>query len=219
LPPINIGNGVKKIPDFVTFETKFLKFLPMNKNELRKYFLQKQKKISCQKRLEFSKQICKQFFYHTDLSAIQMVHIFLPIEKNNEINTWLIINHLQIHFPAIQIAVPKIEANSFTMQNFVLSKEINFITNSWGITEPENGRIIEATQIDLVVLPLLCFDEKGFRIGYGKGFYDRFLANCRIDIKKTGLSYFSPVSLIEDINPFDVAMNVCITPEKNYLFP
>ncbi|MBC8111595.1 MAG: 5-formyltetrahydrofolate cyclo-ligase [Verrucomicrobia bacterium] len=191
----------------------------MNKKELRKHFLQQQKVLSLKQQTEFSQQICEQFFNFTDLSEIHTLHIFLPIEKNNEINTWLIINYLQAHFPAIQIAAPKVESSTFTIQNFVLSKETSFIINPWGITEPENGEIIEARQIDLVVLPLLCFDEKGFRVGYGKGFYDRFLANCRTDIKKTGLSYFSPVPMIEDINQFDIAMNVCITPEENYIFP
>jgi 5-formyltetrahydrofolate cyclo-ligase len=90
--------------------------------------------------------------------------------------------------------------------------------NDYSIAEPVNGIDISAEDIDAVFVPLLCFDSKGYRVGYGKGFYDRFLSNCREDVIRIGFSYFEAVDSIEDINEFDVPLNICITPNKLYEF-
>ena len=73
-------------------------------------------------------------------------------------------------------------------------------------------------EIDLVFVPLLAFDKKGFRVGYGKGFYDKWLAGCRPDCIKVGFSYFEPVESIDDRHEFDVPLNLCITPHNVYVF-
>jgi 5-formyltetrahydrofolate cyclo-ligase len=70
----------------------------------------------------------------------------------------------------------------------------------------------------MVLIPLLAFDQTGQRVGYGKGYYDRFLANCRPDCIKTGLSFFPAEDKITDTNTFDIAMDFCITPDKIYEF-
>jgi len=69
-----------------------------------------------------------------------------------------------------------------------------------------------------VLVPLLSFDKKGFRVGYGKGFYDRFLMQCKSDCIKIGLSYFDPIDVIDDADEFDVPLDFCITPQKVYVF-
>ena len=68
--------------------------------------------------------------------------------------------------------------------------------NRWHILEPTGNETVEIGKLDAVLVPLLCFDERGFRVGYGKGFYDKFLKNCRRDCLKIGLSYFTPVEEI-----------------------
>ena len=70
----------------------------------------------------------------------------------------------------------------------------------------------------MVLVPLLCFDESGHRVGYGKGFYDRFLTKCRPDTQKVGLSYFPPVKEITDADSFDIRLDLCLTPEKVWRF-
>ena len=63
---------------------------------------------------------------------------------------------------------------------------------------------------DLVIVPLLAFDKKGYRVGYGKGFYDRFLQNSKT--LKIGLSFFAPTEEIIDVHLNDVRLDKCITP-------
>ena len=70
----------------------------------------------------------------------------------------------------------------------------------------------------MVILPLLAFDQQGYRVGYGKGFYDKFLSGCREDCLKVGFSYFEPIETIDDCNEFDVPLDLCITPQNVYVF-
>jgi 5-formyltetrahydrofolate cyclo-ligase len=67
-------------------------------------------------------------------------------------------------------------------------------------------------------LPLLAFDLKGNRVGYGKGFYDRFLTQCRPGVMKVGLSLEPPVPQVSDANPFDIALDAAVTREEVFRF-
>jgi len=93
-----------------------------------------------------------------------------------------------------------------------------FQTNTWGIIEPLGQNTIDETAIDLVLVPLICFDETGHRVGYGKGFYDRTLARCRKDCIKVGLSFFGPVEEIEGVDANDVRLDYCVTDDSVFQF-
>jgi 5-formyltetrahydrofolate cyclo-ligase len=88
--------------------------------------------------------------------------------------------------------------------------------NQWGILEPNPQSAIRypLSEIDLVIVPLLGFDKQGNRVGYGKGFYDRFLARCRSNVIKVGVSFFDPIDGISDITPLDIRLDYCITPTR-----
>ncbi|MFT7351177.1 MAG: 5-formyltetrahydrofolate cyclo-ligase [Flavobacterium sp.] len=77
---------------------------------------------------------------------------------------------------------------------------------------------INSTKIDVVFVPLLAFDLQGNRVGYGKGFYDKFLANCKPTTIKIGISFFEAEEKISDVFAKDVKLDYCITPEKVYSF-
>ena len=63
-------------------------------------------------------------------------------------------------------------------------------------------------------LPVIAFDEQGYRVGYGRGYYDRLLKQCRPDVTKVGLCFEAPVPAIEDLHVYDVPMDYCITPSQ-----
>ncbi len=191
----------------------------MKKAELRKHYLSKRKAISAEEMATKSQQIANLFFQNFDLSTIKNLHIFLPIIKNNEIDTWLIIRYLQQNFPEINIVIPKIFPEKSELENYIFDEK-SLTENHWGILEPSGGNQekILPEQIDLVIIPLLAFDKQGNRVGYGKGFYDRFLQNCSPKTLKVGLCLEEPIEIIEDLNKFDVKMDVCITPTKIYSF-
>ena len=96
------------------------------------------------------------------------------------------------------------------MQNLKFTSGTSLVKNVWDIDEPTHDECIETELIDIVLVPLLCFDEAGHRVGYGKGFYDRFLSRCRTDCLKIGLSFFPPVEAIDDLGSRDVELDFCI---------
>ena len=190
----------------------------MQKQDLRKEFLQKRKALTEQEVEGFSKKIHDWFFRSIPVHAYTTIHTFLPIKRNNEVDTWLIINTLQKDF-ATNIVIPKSHVDG-TMSHYLFTKDTVFEENKWKISEPTHNSSlnIHHSKIDLVLIPLLCFDKKGYRVGYGKGFYDRFLSDCRPDVLKIGLSIFEPVEHIKDIDAYDIRLDYCITPNKIWQF-
>ncbi|GAB2635083.1 5-formyltetrahydrofolate cyclo-ligase [Emticicia sediminis] len=190
----------------------------MQKQHLRKEYLQKRKALTEMEVEGFSRKIHDWFFRSIPVHAYATIHTFLPIKRNNEIDTWLIINTLQKDF-ATDIVIPKSHEDG-SMSHYLLTKDTVFEENKWKIPEPSSVGSPQSSvfNIDLVLIPLLCFDKKGYRVGYGKGYYDRFLAECRPDVMKIGLSIFEPVDEISDVDELDVKMDYCITPNRIWDF-
>lgn len=186
----------------------------MFKSELRKVYLAKQKSLSTVERIEKSWQIAERFSRNFDLSGIKFLHCFLPIEKFNEIDTLAIFQRIWRDFPNITTLVPRVNFQIDEIENLKFTPETILVQNVWQIDEPFDNELIETGKIDSVLVPLLSFDLRGFRVGYGKGFYDKFLSRCRKDCLKIGLSYFSPVAEISDVDEFDIKLDFCVTPDE-----
>ena len=157
-------------------------------------------------------------FQKISLPPVYCLHTYLPSLKLVEVDTSNLVRYLQFKNPDLKIAVPKIDIHSNSLYHYQLLENIILVTNQFGINEPEEGNRVEAEEIDLVLVPLLAFDKKGFRVGYGKGFYDKFLTDCRPDVISVGLSFFEPVEEITDINEFDIPLNYCVTPNNLFSF-
>src|SRR5690606_35011730 len=104
------------------------------------------------------------------------------------------------------------------MTHFLLTEETKIKKNNYNIPEPISGEEIPSDKIDVVFIPLLAYDIHGNRVGYGKGFYDRFLSECRKDTLKIGLSFFEPENKREDVYEQDIPLDFCITPDTIYTF-
>ncbi|WP_448606319.1 5-formyltetrahydrofolate cyclo-ligase [Paenimyroides ceti] len=143
-------------------------------------------------------------------------HIFLPITENKEINTEYLMHILQGKDKNIIISSTDFETRS--MHHFLLTDNTVIKKNAWNIPEPVGGISVLPDAIEVVFIPLLAFDEKGNRIGYGKGFYDQFLSECPKEVIKIGLSLFEAVPHINDVFETDIPLDYCITPNKTYTF-
>ena len=139
----------------------------------------------------------------------EYIHLFLPIEGKAEIDTTLILTLLQGRDK--QVVLPKVNGNS--LQHILLTDSTKLRKNQWDILEPEQGIEVPVRQLDVVFIPLLAWDKKGQRVGYGKGFYDSFLADCKPAVIKIGLSLFEGINEIEGTRPEDVQMDYCVHPE------
>jgi 5-formyltetrahydrofolate cyclo-ligase len=190
----------------------------MTKAELRKYYLQKRASLSEAEYLQLNHQLTENFFASVELGFINILHTFIPIEKNREPNTWLIIDRIRREFPGVRLVVPRVNPQTGELENFFFEGLHQLKLNAWSILEPKQGIPAESTKIDMAFVPLLAFDLNGNRVGYGKGFYDKFLSQVNPACKMVGLSLFPAVEKIDDIMPFDVPLHSCITPQQSYRF-
>jgi 5-formyltetrahydrofolate cyclo-ligase len=159
----------------------------------------------------------------TQMEAIPWPHgktlmSYKPMAKRKEIPIHFFEQSL-LHFKKhIDLCYPRTQIADCTMEAVLDEDETEWTLSSFHVEEPVNGTVVPPEKISIVFVPLIAFDEQGYRVGYGKGFYDRFLKQCNADVLSIGFSWFGPVAAIEDINANDVPLKYCITPHKLYAF-
>lgn len=188
----------------------------MTKAELRSIYLEKRRSLSPGEVAAASRRIAERFFNEIDLTTTKKLLTFIRIPKFNEIDTSNIYFRLWQERRDIVTFAPRTDLQTGEIESISFNSETSFAENKWGIREPLDGEKAEPDEFDLVLVPLLCFDENGHRVGYGKGMYDKFLIRCRPGCLKIGLSFFPPVGQIDDAGDHDIPLDVCITPDKLY---
>lgn len=189
----------------------------MTKKELRKMYKGKRKALTATGRSRLDDLLLIQL-QTVNLPFINSLFSYWPIEINAEPNTHLFTGYIEFRNPELVIAYPKSDFATNEMVAIVVNEQTDFIKNSYGIYEPVDGSELNAEEIDMIFVPVLIVDSKGYRVGYGKGFYDKFLINCRKDCIKAGFSYFDPIEEVSDTDEFDVPLDLCITPQNVYVF-
>ncbi len=187
----------------------------MLKNALRKQYKELRTKLTEEQKESLSLAIANQLL-RLPVWEKTYFHVFLPIEIQHEVNTEFILHLLSGKDK--EILISRSDFQTKTMTHFLLTDNTQLQKNEYGIPEPVSGIEVSTAQIDVVFVPLLAFDKLGNRVGYGQGFYDRFLKQCKPEVIKIGLSFFEPVDLIEDTHPEDIRLDFCVTPEKIYPF-
>ena len=182
----------------------------MNKKDLRIAYKQKRKMLSDEAIADASLRIANQSL-KLPIWKASFFHVFLTIEHLREVETQPLISIL--YGKDKHVVVPKSNISTCEMTHFLLQDNTVIKPNLWNIPEPVEGIEIQANSIEVIFIPLLAFDSSGHRVGYGKGFYDQFLKQCPNAIK-IGLSCFEAEHKIDDIQPSDVALDYCITPDQ-----
>ncbi len=185
----------------------------MTKAELRQVFLAQRQALSDAEVMTRSKALCERLFVSFDFAFQKIVHTFLPIERQREPDTWLAIDRWRREFPQVRIVLPKMQPDG-ALVHVEFEGLHQLKKNTWGIPEPVHGTELSPAKLDLVLVPLLVADRYGNRLGYGKGYYDRFLAEVNPTCKKVG---YSLLHLYEEELPreaWDVQLTHVITPSE-----
>lgn len=190
----------------------------MTKAELRKLYLAKRQALLLSERETASANIESQFFAVIDLKDVKVLHCFIPIERFAEVDTRPIFQRLWSEYPQIITVVPRVNHETEEIESLRYGPDTELVESKWQIGEPSHNERIEPDAIDIVLVPLACCDLSGHRVGYGRGYYDRFLRKTRRNCAKIGLSIFPPVDRIDDSYEGDVRLDRCITPEQVYEF-
>jgi len=176
------------------------------KNTLRKTYKQLRSNLSPKQREIFSVKIYQNLISKFNLTN-KNVSIFIPIEKFNEINTWHFLNNIDANF-----YLPVVKNKALKHIKFENKNQLKL--SDWGILEPTYGQETLPSNFDIVIVPLLAYDTKGNRVGYGAGFYDGFLKDCQPNCKFIGVSFFDTEQKSIDTYPNDIPLHYCVTPKK-----
>ena len=201
-----------KATPFIIYQ--ILLAMDQTKKQLRAKYKQLRSELSLEEIQEKSLAIANNLL-QLDVWNKTYYHLFLTIEELKEVNTAFILHIL--HGKDKEIVVSKSDFETLDMTNYLLTDATKFKKNKYNIPEPIDGIEVPNAKIEVVFIPLLAFDKKGNRVGYGKGFYDTFLSKCKPETIKIGLSFFEPEELILDIFENDVKLDYCVTPKKFYL--
>ena len=184
-----------------------------NKKFLRKAFKEKRSKIN----LSQYQYLCKCIYNNLIKLEIwdkDFFHIYLSNDSKKEVSTDDIVRLLIKKNK--KVIVPKIYDEQLI--HFEIDLNTEFIINNLGIREPIIDVEFDKSIIEIIIVPLLVFDRKGHRVGYGRGYYDKFMIDSPNNVVKIGLSLFEPVDEINNIYENDIKLNFVITPSKTYSF-
>ena len=176
------------------------------KDKLRQHYKSLRSRLSKQTMDEYALSIFNNCNTNFDLTN-KNISIFIPIEKFNEVNTWHFIDTIQADF-----YLPTVKNKTLTHIKYENKEQLKL--SSWGILEPTYGTEVHPIKFDIVIVPLLAFDKKGTRVGYGAGFYDGFLKDCNPNCKFIGVSFFEPELKLIETYPTDIPLHYCVTPNQ-----
>ena len=181
------------------------------KKELRKKILKIRKEMDINKKRKFDNIIHNKFLKSKFYS--QCGNIFVYISYDSEIDTKTIIR--KALEDGKNIYVPRTNYNTKLMEAVKISSLENLIEDKYGILQPTESRLaVELEEIDLIIMPGVAFDNNGGRMGYGGGFYDRYMSKCSKNIQKISLAY--DFQILDDVpmDSHDTRVNFIITENK-----
>lgn len=187
----------------------------MIKKDLRKIYRAQRLALTDRERAKLDDLMLIQF-QHSGIEIPETIMTYAPLEKFAEFNPAYIEDYCVFKNPAVQFVYPVMKGHE--LNPVQTDADTSFVKNNMDIDEPVDGVPIDPEKIDMIFVPLIIADISGNRVGYGKGFYDRFLKQCRKNIVTIGFCYFEPVQEISDVFHEDVPLNYCVTPQACYPF-
>jgi len=188
----------------------------LTKAALRRAALPRRQALARADVAERSERLCDQLFRHFPVAQWRWLHVFLPLARQNEPDTWPLIHRIWAAQLPVRLAAPVVQRDGISLKHYELTPATPLLASRWGIPEPVASAAAEVApaQLAAVLVPLLACDRQGQRVGYGGGFYDRFLAACRPGTRFIGLTILEdePVAALADVLPTDVPLHACITP-------
>ncbi len=177
------------------------------KSELRNYYRNIREEFSEEYKKSLDNQLALKFLSLEEYKSCKTLFVFVssPIEINTE-------KIIQTAFSdKKQVAVPKCRDNSGLMDFYYINSTDCLKKGAFSILEPDPQKceIVSDLSDGLCIVPGLCYDLQGCRIGFGKGYYDRFLQNFKGTT--VGICYSRCVENELPKAPFDKSVDILIT--------
>lgn len=184
-----------------------MKSLDERKWELRSKVLTERMQISEVEWQVKSEKICDYFLESEFYKKAHFIHCFVSINDRNEVNTWKLISTMMTE--GKKVVVPVTNFSDTSLLHSEITSMDSLVPNKWGIHEPQKIKEVDIKKLDIVVVPMAAADNKGNRLGYGKGFYDRFLTAT--NAHKTGFVFDEFIFEEIPAEDFDIKMDVLIS--------
>ncbi len=145
--------------------------------------------------------------------------LFFPIEKKREVDLRKLPDMLYENGKSWSWSLPVMNENQ-GLSAYRWIKDEPLLEAKFGVLEPQSipERKLNGSAISLIIVPLIIADQNGNRVGYGKGFYDRFMSSEATNALRVGVCMFPPIHEISDINPMDQKLHILVCPEKSLAF-
>jgi 5-formyltetrahydrofolate cyclo-ligase len=190
------------------------------KKTLRNAMLAQRMEMSPEAVAAASRQIFERWRNRFSLKRIAFFHCYQTMPQKHEVATEDFTRFVYERHPQVNIVVPVVDEVHKTLRHAHVHDDVEMRLNRWGILEPHIPvDFVHPMQIDMVIVPLLGFDERGHRLGYGAGYYDRFLALVRPTCVKIGLCYSAggfKTALPNE--PHDIPLDFVVTEKNTFRF-
>lgn len=193
-----------------------MELLPNEKASLRAEYLQKRNALTTREMENALSGLRKQFD-QLPFPPPDSVMLYKAMDTRHEVPVDWLKDLIREKNPEVSFAYPRTTPDG-EMYAILDHEETKWGKTAFGVTEPIEGKVVEPPMLEWIIVPLLCFDTKGYRVGYGAGFYDRFLKRIAPHCQTIGISWFPPIEKIEDTHAADVPVRYCLTPESFYAF-
>ena len=184
----------------------------MQKNDLRKEMRSVLATITPEQRHIRSLDVCHQLQDTPEFRRAETIMLFLSMEQEVETSTLV----LQAWKEGKTVALPRVRWAEREIEPVAIkSLDTSPNPSMQGLRDPVGGTPISLARIDLVAVPGLAFDRRGYRLGRGKGFYDRFLS--KKDFRGLRIALCFQEQVLEDllpVEPHDMPMNMIVTDQK-----
>lgn len=185
------------------------------KDELRKVILAKRSTLSENQRREKSRAILNNILELPEFVTAKTIMAYLDFR--GEVETKELAG--EILSMGKRLLVPLCH-NSNLIPCVINDLDQDIHAGTWGILEPQRDRIrpLPPLEIDLVIVPGVAFDCQGNRLGYGRGYYDRFLPRIREEVLAVGLAFACQIVDRIPTDEYDIKMSLIIT-ENGVIYP
>lgn len=181
------------------------------KKKLRKEFLARRNSLSGEEINLFSHEITVNLQRHDSINNAPKVHCYMSFAsevRTQEIVSWLLAIGKQVYVPIVKGDI---------LLHAEIKNTTEYRTDAFGIPTPMEIQTLVTEQIqfsaqDCIIIPMVCFDIKGNRLGYGKGYYDKFLSETKG--KKVGIAFECQYYEHLPVENFDYPMDMIITEKR-----
>ncbi|HEX6981461.1 MAG TPA: 5-formyltetrahydrofolate cyclo-ligase [Balneolaceae bacterium] len=184
--------------------------LPQSKEQWREQFLNQRDALSLEKWTELSQKVIRRLKQQSVLKTAKTIHCYVSMNERREVNTHPLVKEMIAS--GKKVVVPVTDFEDGTLSHFELQSFDDLAVNKWGVLEPAKGKRAEVSEIDLVIVPMAGGDESCNRIGYGGGFYDRFLKE--VSCPKIGLSFEQNITPKLPVESFDIPLDKIVTEDR-----